>query len=232
MDAREFDLGDVQRRRAAGESWGDIATAYGRTRPAAESWWQRQKRAGLVQPTRAARPAPAAAPQPVADEADAEPSSSSTVDGDPFADAARPVASAAPEEAAAGEGTALGHDAARAYLPLIFGSMDAVAGAGAIWLLRRKMGAQPAADLIVQARQLASLSETERAALEGALVNRLAAVRLSPDEALVLTVCGIYAAKALAVMALAPDAVAQSFNVERDAAPGTPRVVSVVAGES
>jgi hypothetical protein len=154
------------------------------------------------------------------------------VDGDPFAESARPVASAAPEEASPGEGTALGHDAARAYLPLIFGTMDAVAGAGAIWLLRRKMGAQPAGELIAQARQLASLSETERAALEGALVNRLAAVKLSPDEALVLTMCGIYAAKALAVMSLAPDPVAQTFDAAKDAPAGTPRVVSVVAGES
>ena len=109
--------------------------------------------------------------------------------------------------------------------------MDAVAGAGAIWLLRRKMGAQPAGELIMQARQLAALSETERAALEGALVNRLAAVRLSPDEALMLTMCGIYAAKALAVMSLAPDPVAQTFDAAKDAPAGTPRVVQVVAGE-
>lgn len=133
------------------------------------------------------------------------------VDGDPFSEPARPVAppesgqspdgTAAPES---GQASAIGPDVARAYLPLLYGVMDALAGAGAIWIIRRKLGDDVTDELVKQAQELAKLQDSEKAALEGVLVQRLATIRLSPDEALMLSVMGIYAAKALAVNALTP----------------------------
>ena len=82
--------------------------------------------------------------------------------------------------------------------------MDALAGAGAIWIIRRKLGDAVTDELLAQAQQLARLADHEKTALEGVLVQRLSTIRLSPDEALMLSVMGIYAAKALAVNALSP----------------------------
>jgi hypothetical protein len=80
--------------------------------------------------------------------------------------------------------------------------MDALAGAGAIWLVRRKLGEKASTELLTQARALASLSPTERMALEAALVQRLSVIELSPDEALVFTLLAIYASKVLAVASI------------------------------
>jgi hypothetical protein len=80
--------------------------------------------------------------------------------------------------------------------------MDALAGAGAIWLVRRKLGERASTELLLQARTLAALAPAERMALEAALVQRLAAVELTPDEALMYTMLAIYASKALAVASL------------------------------
>lgn len=98
--------------------------------------------------------------------------------------------------------SALGEDAARAYLPLLFGAMDALAGAGAVWLIRRKLGDDATTEIMLQARTLATLHDAEKMALEAALVRRLATIELTPDEALMFTVVAIYAAKALAVSSL------------------------------
>ena len=80
--------------------------------------------------------------------------------------------------------------------------MDGLAGAGAIWLVRRKLGEAATTELLVQARTIAALSDAEKLALESALVRRLATIELSPDEALLFTVLAIYAAKTLAVASI------------------------------
>lgn len=135
-----------------------------------------------------------------------EPVASSFDPVDPFAEAPREAPAGEAPEASGPAASRLGEDAARAYLPLLFGVTDAIAGTGAIWLVRRKLGDRATAELLEQARTIAALSPTEKQALEAALVNRLAAIELTPDEALLYTVLGIYAAKTIAIYSLeAPD---------------------------
>ena len=209
---REYELTDVVRRRAAGETWAEIGAAYGRSKASAQTWFQRHKAGAAPSPTDGrfrprAAPAAPAAPAPEAPEPDPTDSSSE----DPFADPVRPAApvdqgepsaSSSSSSSSSSGGSQLGEDAARAYLPLLFGTMDALAGAGAIWLVRRKLGEKASTELLTQARALAALSPTERMALEAALVQRLAVIELSPDEALVFTLLAIYASKVLAVASI------------------------------
>lgn len=209
---REYELTDVVRRRAAGETWAEIGAAYGRSKASAQTWFQRHKAGAAPSPTDGRfrpRAAPAAPAAPAAEPAEADPTDSSTED--PFADPVRPAApvdqgepsaSSSSSSSSSSGGSQLGEDAARAYLPLLFGTMDALAGAGAIWLVRRKLGEKASTELLTQARALAALSPTERMALEAALVQRLAVIELSPDEALVFTLLAIYASKVLAVASI------------------------------
>ena len=186
----DYDLLDLETRRARGETWAEIGAAYGRDKVSARNWYARNK------------PKPAA--EPASSDADAS--------SDPYAEPARPVEPPEPpssgpssDTAPETEGTPLGPDAARAYLPLLFATLDGVAAAGGAWLLRRKLGPRASAELLEQARSLAALNEGEKAALEGVLVAKLAEIKLTPNEALVLTLGGIYAAKALAIMQLDGD---------------------------
>lgn len=209
---REYELTDVVRRRAAGETWAEIGAAYGRSKASAQTWFQRHKAGAAPSPTDGRfrpRAAPAAPAAPAPEPAEADPTDSSTED--PFADPVRPAApvdqgepsaSSSSSTSSSSGGSQLGEDAARAYLPLLFGTMDALAGAGAIWLVRRKLGEKASTELLTQARALAALSPTERMALEAALVQRLAVIELSPDEALVFTLLAIYASKVLAVASI------------------------------
>jgi len=214
---RDYDLADVVRRRAAGESWAEIGSAYGRSRASAATWFQKHKGASTSSTPRATRArastsssssstATVETPTPgVVDEAS---STSSTTD-DPFEEPVRAPAAAEtsstsePSSTTSGPvASTLGEDAARAYLPLLFGVMDSLAGAGAVWLVRRKLGEAATTELLLQARTLATLHDAEKVALESALVRRLATIELTPDEALFFTVTAIYAAKALAVASI------------------------------
>lgn len=217
---RNYDLSDVIRRRAAGESWAEIGSAYGRSRASAATWYQKHKGASTSSTTRATRARASTSstsstssttstvetPTPgVVDEA----SSTSSSTDDPFEEPVR--APAADETSSTSEpssttsgsvASTLGEDAARAYLPLLFGVMDSLAGAGAVWLVRRKLGQAATTELLLQARTLATLHDAEKMALESALVRRLATIELTPDEALFFTFTAIYAAKALAVASI------------------------------
>lgn len=146
-----------------------------------------------------ASPLPAE-PTPV----DVPPVAEPVASDDPFSEPARVVEtpSATDSTADVTGPAALGEEAARAYLPLLYGTLDAVAGAMAVWVLRRKLGASTSQALIDQARQIATLTDAERMALEAALVQRLSTVRLSPDEALLLTMGVIYGSKMMAVNSL------------------------------
>lgn len=209
---REYELTDVVRRRAAGETWAEIGAAYGRSKASAQTWFQRHKAGAAPSPTDGRfrpRAAPAAPAAPAPEAAEVDPTDSSSED--PFADPVRPAAPVDQGEPSASSSSSsssssgdsqLGEDAARAYLPLLFGTMDALAGAGAIWLVRRKLGEKASTELLTQAQALAALSPTQRMALEAALVKRLAVIELSPDEALVFTLLAIYASKVLAVASI------------------------------
>lgn len=203
MAKAAWNLGRMEAMRAAGKSWADIGRAYGRTGAAARAAWARL-RPGVappeqapVQPVEVREQASSAEPTPEPAQAEAP------VDPiDPFAEEARGAPSGETPDTSGPTSSRLGEDAARAYLPLLFGLTDAIAGAGAVWLIRRKLGDATTNELLIQARTIASLSETERAALEAALVQRIATIELTPDEALLYTVLAIYSAKALAVMSL------------------------------
>lgn len=213
---REYDLQDVIRRRASGQTWAEIGSAYGRSKNSAASWFHARKNA-VPRPAAAPRTAPPPPPSsldeavPGVDDGNAPPSPPQD-SADPFEETVRPAPTPAAEsssepssDASGPVASRLGEDAARAYLPLLFGSMDALAGAGAVWLVRRKLGERATTEIMLQARTLATLHEAEKMALESALVNRLAAIELTPDEALLYTVVAIYAAKALAVASLDVD---------------------------
>lgn len=198
---KPFDLNDLVARRARGENWDVIGAAYERTANAARLWWYRHRPA---EPT--ADTSSSSSERPVSD--DVDPGGEGF---DPFSEPVRPAARVDVEQddqaaAEAPSGSPLGEDAARAYLPLLFGAADALAQGAALWLLRRKLGQDASSELMDQARAIATLSPAERQALEASLVSRLATVRLTPDEALTLTVVGIYAAKAIGVMTLASSA--------------------------
>jgi hypothetical protein len=189
-----YTLETIEADRAAGLNWHEIAAKHGVTWQKIRGFWGRERLRAVTEndpPTDVPRGTTADVPRGTTDEAD------------PFADVPRDVAEAPAPEAGdlpdQDAGTALGEDAARAYLPLLYACMDAIAGAGALWVLRRRLGDQATAELRSQAQQLATLNETERAALEQVLVAKIATIRLTPDEALLLTVSGIYAAKMLAV---------------------------------
>ena len=199
MPTAKWNLDVIARARAAGETWRQIGKRFGRSGPATRAHWV--KYGPKDKPVTESEPVQPA-PEPVA-EAPVDPLPSDPVD--PFAEDARPSPEAPPDTPTGPVASRLGEDAARAYLPLLFGVADAVASAGAVWLVRRKLGDAATDDLMRQARMIASLSDAERAALEAALVNRLAAIQLTPDEALVYTVLGIYAAKTIAIYSLAPE---------------------------
>jgi len=222
---RDYDLGDVIRRRAAGQSWAEIGSAYGRSRASAATWYQKHK-AGAGASTSSTSRRTTSRPSTTSTSST---STSSTVEAstpgvvddeqrdqatsdDPFEE---PVRAPAADEASSTSSTSstdtsssgpvastLGEDAARAYLPLLFGVMDSLAGAGAVWLVRRKLGDAATTELLLQARTLATLHDAEKMALESALVRRLATIELTPDEALFFTFTAIYAAKALAVASI------------------------------
>lgn len=206
MGKAAWNVQRMEAMRAAGKSWADIGRAYGRTGAAARAAWARM-RPGVTPPVQAPMPPPVEMPvkEPAsqAEEGqDPTPGEVASDPIDPFSETARDASDGAPPETSSPVASRLGEDAARAYLPLLFGLVDAFAGAGAVWLLRRKLGDATTNELVLQARAIASLSETERAALEAALVQRIAAIELTPDEALLYTVLGIYSAKALAVMSI------------------------------
>lgn len=208
---RDYNLADVIRRRAAGQTWAEIGSAYGRSKASASSWWQANKpadapkrrasRTANMQTPAEPTPTPESTPTP-------EPIDASTT-SDPFEEPVRaatvdagPQADGTPGATTGDVASTLGEDAARAYLPLFFGTMDAIAGAGAVWIVRRKLGDRATKELLDQARFLASLQDAEKQALESALVKKLATIELTPNEALLFTVLAIYAAKALAVSTL------------------------------
>lgn len=218
---RDYDLADVIRRRSAGETWAEIGSAYGRSRASAATWFQKHKAGASTSSTpRATRPRPStsstsSAPvddvTPGVDDTQADASTSST--DDPFEEPVRaPTADASTSSTSSSSSSdtsstgpvasTLGEDAARAYLPLLFGVMDSLAGAGAVWIVRRKLGEAATTELLLQARTLATLHDAEKMALESALVRRLATIELTPDEALFFTFTAIYAAKALAVASI------------------------------
>lgn len=220
---RDYDLSDVMRRRAAGETWAEIGSAYGRSRASAATWFQKHKGGASTSSTpRATRSRPSTSSSssssstssapvddvtPGVDETQADASTSST--DDPFEEPVRaPAADASTSSTDTSSSSTgpvastLGEDAARAYLPLLFGVMDSLAGAGAVWLVRRKLGEAATTEILLQARTLATLHDAEKMALESALVRRLATIELTPDEALFFTFTAIYAAKALAVASI------------------------------
>lgn len=183
----------------------------------------REARKRIAELEAAMRPQPAPTPV-VAEAAVVEPATTVAASvpaeaADPFADVPRDQAQAAETppapgaqvneldadeapSAGPGETTRLGEYGARAYLPLIFGAADTLSCAGASWMLRRKLGADGAKALEEQAYAIARLQDAEKAALEGALVQRLADIELTPDEMLLVTVATIYGSKALGVLAL------------------------------
>jgi hypothetical protein len=149
------------------------------------------------------------------------PASSSPAGDDPFADAPRDQAQPSSAEAQGVEPsppssgpTRLGEAGARAYLPLLYGMADTVSCAGATWLLNRKLGEEGARRFLDQAHAVMRLSEVEKTALEAPLVHKLAQVELSPDDALLLAVLGIYAAKLVAMQTMVAQAEARVVTVE------------------
>lgn len=185
----------------AGLSWADLAKKH-------QVSWQKLRGFYTREQLRAAG---ASTPTPTSS-APSAPSTPEPVDAaDPFADVPRDVveaAASASEEAADddADGSAsrapLGREAAQAYLPMLYATMDGAAGAMAVWVLSRKLGPLATQELREQAKQLACLTEPEKTALESALVSKLAAVELNENEALLLTLAGIYAGKAMMVMQL------------------------------
>lgn len=185
-----YTLESIEADRKAGLSWRDIAGKHGVS-------WQRIRGFYSAEKLKTATEAETA----------------SAASGDPFEDAPRDKAdpesmgdASSSSSSSSSSASALGMETAEQVLPMLFSVADAFASAGAVWIIRRKLGPLVTQELIEQAQGLAALTEPQRAALSAVLVSRIAAIELTPDEALLLTVAGIYAGKALAVMQLGPTA--------------------------
>lgn len=177
----------------------------------------------MNQPTPAWMPgdAPDSGPAASPPAPEAPPVSSSPAGDDPFADAPRDQAQPSSSEAQGVEPspsssgpTRLGEAGARAYLPLLYGMADTVSCAGATWLLNRKLGEDGARRFLEDAHAVMRLSEVEKAALEAPLVAKLAQVELSPDDALLIAVLGIYASKLVAVQTIVSQPTIHVVGVE------------------
>lgn len=163
---------------------------------------------------------PASGPAASPPAPEAPPAPTSPAGDDPFADAPRDQAQSTSAEAQADTApvasgpTRLGEAGARAYLPLLYGMADTVSCAGATWLLNRKLGEDGARRFLEQAHAVMRLSDMEKMALEAPLVAKLAEVELSPDDALLIAVLGIYASKLVAVQTIVSQPTIHVVGVE------------------